>query len=276
MKKLINGMVLTSVIGLLSACGGGGTGPDNGETDTPTPVEKTASLNQAGFSLRTSTYVYGVGNLQNIRIAKLAQDADQYRYAMLHDGTQRLFMFKGDQNTTLYMYGYNPNTGLFEPGYNGEFTYGFDALPEFADTSSFAMLSSNELINGERAMHLFMRDLKDPRIMYQFLYDNKTKKFVFALNGAKGVFRITGAPADLDWDRWGMLHDGLAYRLYFARANVDNKMYQFALNPATKDYEFGFNSIDLLTIENMPTDSYKENFAMLHDGRYYRFYQLAP
>lgn len=73
-----------------------------------------------------------------------------------------------------------------------------------------------------------------------------------------------------------MLHDGLAYRLYFAQTGEDNKRYQFSCNSRSCDYEYGFNSIRVLTIENIPADSYADNFAMLHDGTYYRFYQLAP
>ena len=45
-----------------------------------------------------------------------------------------------------------------------------------------------------------------------------------------------------------MLHDGAAYRFYAFKARSNTEFYQGAFNPATRAYEYGFNSIAQLTV----------------------------
>lgn len=88
-----------------------------------------------------------------------------------------------------------------------------------------------------------------------------------AIYGAGGYnytaqFYITGAPDDVDWDRWGMLHDGADYRLYFMKTNSNNTLYQFAYNPSSADYEYAYNSITPITLTNIPPDADVTSLAM--------------
>lgn len=87
--------------------------------------------------------------------------------------------------------------------------------------------------------------------------------------------KIIKAPADTDWKRWAMLHDGKAYRLYFFKKDSQNKIYQFAFNRAKNAYQYGYNSIPVLTLDNAPRDADFSSFSMLHDGKDYRLY-LRP
>jgi len=85
--------------------------------------------------------------------------------------------------------------------------------------------------------------------------------------------RITKAPADTDWKRWAMLHDGAAYRLYFFRQGSRTQLYQFAFNRSSNAYEYGYNqSIPILTLVGAPEDADFSSFSMLHDGQDYRLY----
>lgn len=84
--------------------------------------------------------------------------------------------------------------------------------------------------------------------------------------------QISGAPADTDWSRWAMLHDGQYYRLYAGKKGVKNSLYQFAFNRSTNKYQFGYQSIRELKITGAPSDARFYDFAMLHDGRDYRLY----
>lgn len=84
--------------------------------------------------------------------------------------------------------------------------------------------------------------------------------------------KIRNAPADTDWKRWAMLHDGAAYRLYFFKKGSKSKIYQFAFNRAKNVYEYGYNSIPVLTLVGAPRDANFRSFAMLHDGKDYRLY----
>ena len=260
MKRVFNGVLFSCAISLITACGVG-----SGDETQPN-----ASLNQAGYITGTGSYVYGTDSLANISISGLPADADLYRWAMLDDGTQRLFMFKGNGNTTLYQFGYNPNTGVFEHGFNGNTSYGISGAPADADPTSIAMLY------GQNAKRLYMHSISNPEVIYQFRYDSTTNNFVFGSGGAIPALDITGAPVDVDWDRWAMAHDGTYYRLYAARQGSHNVLYQFVYNASTGDYEYGFNATTPLFITGMPADSHTDNFAKLHDGSRYRFYFLAP
>ncbi|MCH9698533.1 MAG: hypothetical protein K0U68_10545 [Gammaproteobacteria bacterium] len=48
--------------------------------------------------------------------------------------------------------------------------------------------------------------------------------------------------------------------------------YQFALNPATQNFEYGFNSINAIRISGSPSNVDINRWAMLHDSSNYRFY----
>lgn len=83
---------------------------------------------------------------------------------------------------------------------------------------------------------------------------------------------VTGFPADTDWSRWAMLHDGRRYRFYAFKAGTDDRLYQGAFRPAGRAYEFAFDSIRELTLVGAPANSDPRSAAMLHDGANYRFY----
>ncbi len=85
---------------------------------------------------------------------------------------------------------------------------------------------------------------------------------------------FTGAPADTDYSRWAMLHDGSTYRLFFGRLNRSS-IYQFGYNPASGDYEYGFNSIDEIAVTGFPADADRSSFKMLHDGARYRIFMRS-
>ena len=72
-----------------------------------------------------------------------------------------------------------------------------------------------------------------------------TDEYRFAHNSIP-VIPITGAPADANFARWAMLHDGADYRLYLFRGSFSDTLYQFAWNGTS--YEYGYRSIPVLTL----------------------------
>ena len=86
---------------------------------------------------------------------------------------------------------------------------------------------------------------------------------------------IAGAPSDTDWNRWAMLHDGSVYSLYFFQRGSADTLDQFGFNRRTSRYEFGHQSIPTLRIIGAPRDADTSSFAMLHDGKDFRFYFRA-
>ncbi len=253
---------------LLAAAACTPQGQDTNTSNTGTGSQLVAvpdSLNQAAFN--GSVYEYAYNSIPNIVFTDAPDDTDFSRSAMLHDGsTYRLYFFKQGTNDTLYQFGFNINTLKYEYGYNSISTLKITGIPADADTSSFAMLHDGSVYR------LYMRSQTNVNKMYQFGYNGSTYDYGYT---SIPELYITMAPADIDHSRWAMLHDGSSYRLYIGKEGAEDQMYQFAYNVASSDYEWGFNSIPLLTITNMPASSIKKNFAMLHDGSDYRFYYQA-
>lgn len=96
-----------------------------------------------------------------------------------------------------------------------------------------------------------------------------TNNYEFGFNSIPTI-PITGAPADTNFRRWAMLHDGSAYRMYFFKGNSSNTLYQFSWNGSS--YAFGHNSIPVLTLVDMPADADASSFSMLHSGGNYHLY----
>lgn len=107
------------------------------------------------------------------------------------------------------------------------------------------------------------------RSVNQAAYVSGTTLYRFGHNSIANI-RITGAPADTNFRRWSMLHDGSDYRMYFFKGSTRDKLYQFAWNGSS--YEFGHNSIPELTLTNIPADADASSFCMLHSGSSYHLY----
>lgn len=261
----------------LAACSGGdgggalpgGTGTGTGTTTTSPPAVTASSLNQAAYVSGTSTYRFGHRSILNMVIADAPVDADYTRWAMLHDGTiYRLYLFKQNSNDTLYQFGFNTSTAQYEYGYQSIPELKITNIPDDADTSRVAMLHDGS------TYRLYFRARSNTFTMYQFGYNLSTQNYEYGYNSIPSLY-ITGAPADVDTTRWAMLHDGSVYRLYLGKTGNEDAMYQFGFNPSSIDYEFGYNSIQQFSVTDTPDGSFKDDFAMLHDGTDYRFYYLA-
>jgi hypothetical protein len=110
--------------------------------------------------------------------------------------------------------------------------------------------------------------------LVQAAFNPSTGRFEFGFDSIPEI-PITGAPADVDWDRWGMLHDGTTYRLYFLPQGEADELLQFGFNPSTVAYEWGHDSIPAIPITGTPAGVDPSGFAMLHDGSTYRLYFLS-
>jgi hypothetical protein len=252
---------------LLAGCGGGGGGgePGQGQIGGPGGIEgggdlPPTSLNQAGFN--GSTYQFGHDSIPNITFTGAPADTDFSRWAMLHDGrTYRLYFWRAS-GSSIYQFGFNPSTSTYEFGYDSIPEIGITGIPADADTSSFKMLHDGA------NYRLYLRGF-DRTKLYQFAFDGSTYAFGYR---SISVLNTDGAPADADFDRWAMLHDGTTYRQYIGKLGTEDQIYQFGFNG--RSYLFGYNSISVLSITGMPESSETESFSMLHDGRTYRFYHL--
>jgi len=265
MKRILGmGMVL-AVLSLIG-CGSDNASDESGNSGNVTGV--VPSLNQAAYIPGTTTYQFGYNSIPNMNITGAPADVDWNRWAMLHDGTRyRLYFFQAGTNDTIYQFAFNPATSSYEFGFNSIPEMTITGAPADADPSSFAMLHDGA------HFRLYMRS-QTASAIYQFAFNPATSDYEYGYNSIMRM-DVTGAPADTDFDRWGMLHDGSVYRFYAFKGSLDNQMYQFGFNAATSDYEYGHQSIQLLTLDQIPANSDTSSFAMLHDGLDYRFYFLT-
>jgi hypothetical protein len=83
---------------------------------------------------------------------------------------------------------------------------------------------------------------------------------------------ISDAPEDTDWQRWSILYDGINYKLYAMPIGKSDKLYQFAFNPSTLQYEYGYNCSPITSVVDLPENANVTGFSILHDGDNYRLY----
>jgi hypothetical protein len=96
-----------------------------------------------------------------------------------------------------------------------------------------------------------------------------TNNYQYGYNSIPNI-PITGAPADTNFARWAMLHDGSAYRMYFFKGSTSDTLYQFAWDGSA--YAYGYNSIPILTLVGAPPDVDAGSLRMLYSGSAYHAY----
>ncbi|GGL01922.1 hypothetical protein [Mangrovihabitans endophyticus] len=221
-----------------------------------------SSLNQFAFVSGTTNYEFGHNSIPNIPITGSPADANIDRVAMLHDGSAyRFYAFQGSTSTKLYQYSFDGSSYAF--GHNSIPELTLEGFPSDVDASSFEMLHDGS------NYRLYMRRLGDRTTLYQAAFVAGTTTYRFGHNSIPQI-QITGFPADTDWSRWGMLHDGEFYRFYAFKLGSNTEFYQGAFDGST--YAFGHKSIPTLTLVGTPANSDLHDMSMLHDGSDYRLY----
>ena len=119
-----------------------------------------------------------------------------------------------------------------------------------------------------------------PTSLNQAAFNISSGAYEYAHNSIPNIM-ISDAPADTDRSRSAMLHDNVVngdageFRLYFFKKGSNDTFYQFAYNPNTGTYQWGYESIATLKVTGMPSDADSSSFAMLHDGTTYRLYMQS-
>jgi hypothetical protein len=223
------------------------------------------SLYQGSYIPGTSDYEYGYNSIPIIPITGAPPDVNFRRFSMLHDGASyRLYAFRGSSRDTLYQFSWN---GLsYAYAYNSIPLLTLTGMPDDADASSISMLHDGSLY------HAYLRRLGDPTTLYQFVYVPGTSTYQYGVLGSYPSLPVTGFPAETDWARWTMLHDGSTYRIYAFRYGENNLILQGSWNAGAVAYQYAFNSIPELNLLNFPANSDFGRAAMLYDGNAYRFY----
>jgi hypothetical protein len=224
------------------------------------------TLQQGAWVQGKNVYVKGHRSIAELKINNAPSDIDWKRSAMLHDGSvYRLYFFKKQSSDTLYQFGFNPQTSSYEYGYKSIPVISIVGKPNRASAKSFAMLHDG------KTFRLFMQDVRNPTLLYQFAFNPRQNRYEYGLNSIPTI-KIEGMPSNLDRNRWGMLHDGQYYRLYMGKAG-SSSMYQAAFNPSTNQYEYGFKSVPQMKIRKF-FKAGMSDFALLHDRKDFRLYIL--
>ena len=224
------------------------------------------SLNQAAFVTDTTTYKFGYNSIPNIPVTKAPKDTDWSRWAMLHDGeVYRLYFFKKGSNDTLYQFGFHRATETYQWGYESIPELKITGAPADADASSFAMLHDGT------DYRLYLRPKGNPTVLYQFAFNRQTENYEFGFHSIPKI-AVKNFPQDTDFSRWAMLHDGDFYRFYAFKSGSATNFYQGAFNVSASEYQWGYESIPMLTLVDTPANSNPKSAAMLHDSEDFRFY----
>lgn len=228
-----------------------------------------AELEQAAFVEGSTRYRFGYESIPTIPVDGAPQDTDYSRWAMLHDGrTYRLFFMRRGARDTLYQFGFDRAKGAYVHGLAPmRGSVRIEGIPADADTSSFAMLHDGD------DYRLYFRAMTGSRLL-QFAFDEATGSYEYGYRSIEEI-PVEGSPADTDWGRWAMLHDGESFRLYTGRRGATDELYQHAFDRGASEYRYAFRSIPRMTLEAVPPDSDESSFAMLHDETHYRFYYLG-
>jgi hypothetical protein len=221
-------------------------------------------LYQAAYN--GNSYEFNYNSIPKIEIVDAPEDTDWNRWSMLHDGgIYRLFFMPIGRSDMLYQFGYNELTQKYEYGYKSTYTIPILDLPAGADITSFSMLHDDD----DYRLYFTLR--KDKSKLLQCAYDETSGSFIYGYKSMAEI-PIVKAPADTDWSRWAMLHDGKVYRLYFMQDGSSSTLYQFGFDG--RSYKYGYSSDPIISIIKMPEAPNVEKFNMLHDGNYYRLYML--
>lgn len=213
----------------------------------------------------TTEYRYGYNSIATIPVVGAPADANFRRWSMLHDGSAyRLYVFKGSTRDTLYQFAWNGVA--YEYAYNSIPVLTLTGMPADADPGSLSMLAENG------TYHAYVRRLGDPWTLYQLIYVPGTTTYQWGFGAYYPSLSVTGFPADTDWSRWTMLHDGLTYRLYAFHHGSNDRISQGSWNAGAPAYQYGYDSIPELDLVGFPPNSDVGLAAMLHDGAAYRFY----
>jgi hypothetical protein len=228
-----------------------------------------SSVNQFAYVPNTSTYKFAYGgSIPNLAIRNMPSDTNWTRWTMLNDGEYyRMYFFKGSTANTLYQAAFNPATSSYEFGYNSIPELLITGAPPDADASSLSMLYDG----STSTYRLYLRRLGSPTVLYQFGFNRETNHYEYGYNSIP-TLNVTGAPPDTDWHRWSMLFDGSNYRLYAFKVGSTDTFYQFAFNRQTNHYEYGYDSIPVLTLIDTPANSNLTSMSMLFGQGDYRFY----
>jgi hypothetical protein len=228
-----------------------------------------SSVNQFAWVSGSTEYRFGHRSIPNIPITGAPADTNFRRSAMLHDGAvYRMYFFKGSTNNKLYQFGWNGTS--YDWGHRSIPELTLMNIPADADASSFSMLHSGS------TYHLYLRQLGNPQLLYQFGWAPGTTNYEFGRSPLIPSLSVAGFPADTDWARWMMLHDGAAYRHYAFRLGSNTEFYQGSWNAGAGQYQYAYNSIPILNLTGTPANSKLASAAMLHDGTDYRLYLQAP
>jgi len=159
------------------------------------------SLNQGAWVAGTTIYRFGHHSISRIPITGAPADTNLARWAMLHDGSAyRLYAFRGSTSDTLYQFSWDGSSYAF--AHNSIPVLTLVGAPADVDASSLSMLHSGT------AYHAYLRRLGDPTMLYQFIWAPGTTTYVWGRAPYLPSLPVTGFPADTDWSRWDMLHDG--------------------------------------------------------------------
>ena len=235
----------------LAGCGGGGSW--NGEDQ----ALKATALYQFVYRPGTGRYEFGYDSISRIAIEQ-GEGLDPARFAMAHDG-RSFYLFLGVEGSPNVLRVYSFAGTYIDSG----------LLPVLMNVPPDANMARIAALHDGSYFRIYTRSLSNPRVMHQWRSASVGGPFT-----RDSSWNTAGGPPDADFTRWAMFHNGSTYIQAVFRRGSRDTLYQYGFNG--REYAFGHNARETIQLIDTPADAHTSQVAILHDGRRYRAYLLAP
>ena len=195
-------------------------------------------------------------------ISGAPDDVDPMRWALLADSENCLYVF--NTSNTIYSFQFNQDSNSYV--YND--TIAAIAITNAPSDASFD--SATIYYNGVNKV-LVLKSIQFFDVLYQFGFDQDNMAFSYGKD-VSGIVKLTGAPTDLNWSRFGVTRTNNGSSLYAFQVGCNN-IYQANFDSSISAYKFINSSSPIKIIfPSQPTIMMQFSVTMIADGHCYFVY----
>ena len=154
---------------------------------------------------------------------------------------------------------------------SASYVFGFNSIPSIpiAGAPADTDFSRMAMLHDGSNYRLYALKANSDSQLYGFVFDASNSRYVYQPGDAA---RITGTPADADFNSFAMSGDSATSRLYMRSQSQPSLLHRFSRNPASGDFEYGFQTPSTVSVINTSLDSDFTRWAVLFDNNTERLY----
>lgn len=195
-------------------------------------------------------------------ISGAPDDVDPMRWALLADSENCLYVF--NTSNAIYSFQFNQDSNSYV--YN-------DAIKAITITNAprdVSFDSATIYYNGLNKV-LVLKSIQFFDVLYQFGFDQDNMTFSYGKD-VSGIVKLTGAPTDLNWSRFGVARTSNGSSLYAFQVGCNN-IYQANFDSSISTYKFITSSSPIkIVFPSESTIMMQFSVTMMNDGYCYFVY----